>query len=88
MVRYYAHLFIFTITRGKSLLESWGTTFLPDWQTPLIFAWIFSNFLYMCSNSMASACDFAANQTNIKGVCQSGRKVVTHDSNSDLPLVF
>ena len=24
-------------TRGKSLLESWGTTFLPDWQPPLIF---------------------------------------------------
>ena len=24
-------------SRGKSLLESWGTTFLPDWQPPLIF---------------------------------------------------
>ena len=24
-------------TRGKSLLESWGTTFLPDWQSTLIF---------------------------------------------------
>ena len=23
--------------RGKSLLELWGTTFLPDWQPPLIF---------------------------------------------------
>ena len=23
--------------RGKSLLEPWGTTFLPDWQPPLIF---------------------------------------------------
>ena len=23
--------------RGKSLLESWGATFLPDWQPPLIF---------------------------------------------------
>ena len=27
------------------------------------------------------------NQTKIKGGCQSGRKVVTHDSKSDLPLV-
>ena len=26
------------------------------------------------------------NQTKIKGSCQSGRKVVTHDSKSDLPL--
>ena len=26
------------------------------------------------------------NQTKIKGSCQSGRKVVPHDSKSDLPL--
>ena len=26
------------------------------------------------------------NQKKIKGGCQSGRKVVTHDSKSDLPL--
>ena len=26
------------------------------------------------------------NQTKIKGGCQSGRKVVPHDSKSDLPL--
>ena len=26
------------------------------------------------------------NQTKIKGRCQSGRKVITHDSKSDLPL--
>ena len=24
---------------GKSLIESWRTTFIPDWQPPLIFAW-------------------------------------------------
>ena len=29
---------------------------------------------------------FEINQTKIKGSCQSGRKVVTHDSKSDLPL--
>ena len=33
-------------------------------------------------------CDFEVNQTKIKGGCQSGRKVVTHDSKSDLPLVY
>ena len=39
----------------------------------------------MCSNSMASA-QVILNQANIKGGRQSGRKVVTHDSMSDLPL--
>ena len=29
---------------------------------------------------------FEINQTKIKGSCQSGRKVVTQDSKSDLPL--
>ena len=41
--------------RGNSLLELWVTTFLPDWQPPLIFVRFISNFLCMCSNSMASA---------------------------------
>ena len=39
----------------------------------------------MCSNCMASA-QVIVNETKIKGGCQSGRKVVTHDSKSDLPL--
>ena len=26
-------------SRGKSLLELWVTTFLPNWQPPLIFVW-------------------------------------------------
>ena len=30
---------------------------------------------------------FEINQTKIKGCCQSGRKMVTPDSKSDLPLV-
>ena len=30
---------------------------------------------------------FEIDRTKIKGGCQSGRKVVTHDSKSDLPLV-
>ena len=29
-------------TRGKSLLELWPTSFLPDWQPPLIFVWFTS----------------------------------------------
>ena len=29
---------------------------------------------------------FELNQTKIKGGCQSGRKMVTHNSKSDLPL--
>ena len=35
----------------------------------------------MCSKSMASA-----HMTKIKGGCQLGRKVIPHDSKSDLPL--
>ena len=31
---------------------------------------------------------FEVNQTNIKGSYQSGRKVVPHDSKSDLPLAL
>ena len=42
----------------------------------------------MSSNSMASACDFEVNQTKTKGGCQSGRKLVTHNSKSDLPLAI
>ena len=75
------------ITKTKSLIELWVTTFLPNWQLPLIFVLFISNFFCMCSNSMASApCDFEVNQTKIKGGCQLGRKVVTHNSKSDVPL--
>ena len=38
---------------------------------------------------MASAqcsCDFEVDQSKIKGGSQSGRKVVTHNSKSDLPI--
>ena len=31
---------------------------------------------------------FEINLTKIKGGCQSGRKVVTHNSKSDLPLMY
>ena len=43
------------VTRGKSLLELWVTTFIPDWQPPFIFVRFISNFLCMCSYIMASA---------------------------------
>ena len=32
--------------------------------------------------------NFEINRTKIKGGCQLGRKVVTHNSKSDLPLVI
>ena len=32
--------------------------------------------------------DFEVDQTKVKGGCQSGRIVVTHDSKSDLPLAL
>ena len=41
--------------RGKSLLELWVTTFLSDWQPPLIFVRFIWNFLYIRYNIMASA---------------------------------
>ena len=47
---YYSSFFI----RGKSFLELWVTTFLSDWQPPKIFVRLISNFLCMCSSSMAS----------------------------------
>ena len=31
---------------------------------------------------------FEINQTKIKGGCQQGRKVVTHNSKSDLPIAI
>ena len=34
-----------TTFRGKSLLEMWGSTFLPNWQPPLIFADLLQNHL-------------------------------------------
>ena len=46
---------MFLISRGKSLLELWVTTFLVEWQPPLIFVLFILNFLYMCSHSVANA---------------------------------
>ena len=79
----------FQLARGKSLLELWVTTFLlSDWQPPLVFVRFISNFLCMCSISMAIADVILKylNQTKIRGGCQSGRKVVPHDSKSNFPL--
>ena len=45
----------YTESWGKSLLESWFTTFRPDQQPQLIFVQFISNFLCMCSNSVDSA---------------------------------
>ena len=44
----------------------------------------------MCSYSVNMYCarDFKVNWTKIKGGCTSGRKVVPHNSKSDLPLAL
>ena len=74
-------------TKGKSLLELWNTIFHPDWQPTLIFVWFILNFLCMCSIGWLLLMCFEVNQTKIKGGCQSRRKVVPHDSKSNLPLI-
>ena len=53
----------------------------------LVFVRFISNFLCMCSNSMASAHVMLKQiRQSFKGGCESGRKVVPHNSNSELPL--
>ena len=76
------------VAMGKSLLEKWGTTFLPDLQISLNLYLIY----FKITRSLAILLEymhkkFEINWTKIKGGCQSGRNVVTHNSNSDLPLV-
>ena len=41
---------------------------------------------YACALIVNAHVIFEVNQTKIKGGCQSGRKLVPHDSKSDLPL--
>jgi len=86
--RHYWVMIMWCHSRGKSILESLGTTFLPNWQPPLIFVWFTSKLTW----ALAILLDhmhkkFDINRTKIKGGCQAGRKVVTHNSKSDLPLV-
>ena len=65
-------------------------TFLLDWQLPLIFVWFTSKsrehvtFYILIEHTIKK---FEINRTKIKGACQSRRKVATHNSRSDLPLV-
>ena len=64
----------YLLSRGKSLLESWFTTFLPDRQPPLIFVSFTSKSPLEHMHKK-----FEINQTKIKGSCQSERKVVTRE---------
>ena len=75
----------FVLLRCKSLYELWVTTFLPERQQPLIFVWFTSNQMSTSHMNRAHA-QFYINRTKMKGGCRSGRKVVTHNSTSDLPL--
>ena len=43
-------------------------------------------FSFNLAQARCGSCDFEVNQTQIKGGCQSGRKVVPHDPKSGLPL--
>ena len=74
---------------GKSLLESWVTTFLPNWQPSLIFVWFTSkshehypHYKSTCKRSLR----LIWQRLRVDVACYSGRKVVTHNSKSDLPL--
>ena len=70
--------------RDKSLLESWGTTFLPPLTASLNLSLIY--FKITCALAILLEHmhkKFDDNQTRIKGGCQLGRKVVTQDSKSD-----
>ena len=95
----HAHTYVWwcgRYTRGKSLLELWVSAFLSDSQPPLIFVWFTSNsHKHKPKRSILAQTillehmhkKFEINWTKIKGTCQSGKKRVTHDSKSDLPLV-
>ena len=74
-------------TRGKLLLELWVTSFLPNWheKPPEIFVWFISNFLCLCFDSMVLMW-FWSKSDKHKGWLSVGKKKVTHDSKSDLPL--
>ena len=62
-------------TRGKSLLESWGTTFLHDWQSPLIFFLIYVKITWALAILLEHMHKkFEINRTKIKGGCQSQEK--------------
>ena len=76
-------------TRGKSLLELWAMYHFSSQLTATldlcsINLKLLVHVLYQCRQC---SCYFEVNQTKIKGGCKSGRKVVPHDSKSDLPLV-
>ena len=77
-----------TNARGKSLLELWVTTFLPSDSQLLSLFDLLQNHMNTSHTIRAHMHKkFEINRTKIKGGCQSGRQVVTHNSKSDLPLV-
>ena len=80
---------IYRCARGKSLLESWGYHFSSQLTSTLNLCLIYFKItwaLVILLDHMHKK--FEINRTKIKGGCQAGRKVVPHDSKSDLPLVI
>ena len=75
-------------TRGKSLLEFWIMYHFSSQLTVTLN--LSPNYLKLLVHVLHwygwCSCDFEINQTKIKGGCQSGRKVVPHNSKNDLPL--
>ena len=67
---------------GKSLLESWGTT-----ATINLCRIYFKITLALAILLEHMHKKFEINRTKLNGGCQLGRKVVTHNSKSDLALV-
>ena len=68
-------------TRGKSLLESWGTTFLPGLTATFNLCLIYFKITYVPAKLLEHMHKkFDINLTKNKGGCQTGRKVVTQNS--------
>ena len=82
VVEYTIILFLF-LSRGKSLLESWGTTFLL-----LSLSDLLRNHMNIAMLLEHMHKKFEVIRTKIKGGCQSGTKMVTHESKNDLFRVF
>ena len=74
-----SHIYHIITAGGKSLLELWVTTF-----PPLIFVGFILYFLCMCSNNMVLW--FWSKLDKDKGWLWVRKKVVPHDSKSNLPL--
>ena len=76
------------MTRGKFLLIV-GYHFCSGLTATLNLCSIYLKlFVHVLKQYGQCSCNFEINQTKIKGGCQSGRKMVPHDSKSNLSLTL